>query len=149
MLKINLKSPIMPTINEITDFIHLALDERYAPEQDIFRSKYCISGDDCAEFLEAYAMKYNVDMTDFLWYFHYEEEGFNIGSMFFKTPDARVEHIPITPIMLETFANKGKWDMTYPEHTLPKYRIDLMINSGCHFVLLLLAILILTKKYCN
>lgn len=94
-------------------------------------SQVGIDGDDCDDFLHEYSEKYGVDMSEFLWYFHYEEEAsltFNFGSQFFKTPHQRVPEIPITPKMLAEFATTKKWEINYPEHKLPKHRYDMYIN---------------------
>ena len=97
------------------------------------------TGDDFDELMEKYAQRYQVDMSSYLWYFHSAEEGNNLGSAFFKAPNELVEHIPITPKMLFEFAQKGKWDLEYPEHTLPKRRYDLIVNG----VLVVLSLILL------
>jgi len=96
-------------------------------ETDIVNS-LDIYGDDIDELLADFANTFKVDMSQYLWYFHTEEEGQNLGGLFFKSPNRRVRRIPITPQMLLEFANTGKWNVNYPIHKLPKYRIDLLIN---------------------
>jgi hypothetical protein len=76
------------------------------PEDDLLNDLGC-SGDDHHEFMAEYAKKHKVDMNSYLWYFHADEEGQNIGSTFFKPPYERVKHIPITPLILLESANKG------------------------------------------
>lgn len=88
------------------------------------------TGDDFHELINDYSVKFNVDMNGYLWYFHTVEEGqFNIGGCFFKTPAERVKHIAVTPKLLLDSANAGKWLLTYPEHTLPKRRYDILVNQ--------------------
>jgi hypothetical protein len=127
------------TEEEIIDFIEKEFwKSNLNSNSDIF-SEVGIDGDDCDELLSKYAEKYSVDMSNFLWYFHYQEEGnlfFNIGNLFFKTPKQRVNEIPITPKMLTEFANSGKWEINYPEHKLPKYRYDVIINQTIFLLLL-------------
>ncbi len=67
-----------------------------------------IEGEDFNELLEAYSEQFKVDMSDYLWFFHHEGEGFQIslGRILFKPPNLRVERIPVTPTMLAYFANK-------------------------------------------
>ncbi|RZK04105.1 MAG: DUF1493 family protein, partial [Flavobacterium sp.] len=77
------------------------------------------TGDDFSELMEKYALRYNVDMDSYLWYFHHAEEGLS-GMSFFSRPNELVKHIPVTPRLLYAFAQKGKWDLAYPEHELPK-----------------------------
>jgi len=104
-------------------------------------------GDDFHEMIEKYAKKYSVEMKGYLWYFHADEESGwnNIGGWFFKPPYSRVARIPITPLMLTDFANRGKWDLQYPEHKLPKKRSDILINQILLGVLLALFLLSLIK----
>ncbi len=88
-----------------------------------------IWGDDFHGTISAFAERFSVDMSNYLWYFHTFEEGFNFpGGLVCKPPNDRVKRIPVTPKMLLDFANAGKWDMTYPPHELPRYRWDRLIN---------------------
>lgn len=87
------------------------------------------TGDDFHELIEAYAEKYLVNMENYLWYFHTDEEGTNFfGGALFLPLYKRVKRIPITPRMLLSFANSGKWEIDYPPHKIPKHRIDIYIN---------------------
>jgi hypothetical protein len=117
-------------------------------DADLF-SDIGISGDDFHEMIEQFASKYSVDRTNYLWYFHTDEEGSNIlGGLFFDPPYKRVKRIPITPLMLAEFANKGKWDIQYPVHKIPSKRYDLIINQIV-FGLLLILFFIATVKKCS
>ena len=121
----------MITIEEIVDFTKdfLKVDNIF-PDTDIFSLGVC--GDDMDEFLESYHKKYNVNFDNYLWYFHNEEEisnNFSIGKIFFKPPYDSVERIPITPEILTKFANTKVWEIDYPEHQLPKYRYDVLIDQ--------------------
>jgi len=118
------------SIANLTQFIAdlSGLDDVQADE-DIFGS-LGIVGDDFHEMIEKYAAAFSVDMSGYLWYFHADEEGsgFSFGNSFSAAPYNRVTRIPVTPAMLTDFANKGKWEIDYPEHKLPKMRYDLLIN---------------------
>ena len=81
-------------------------------------------------------------MNSYLWYFHTDEEGNSFGSGFFKPPNERVKHIPVTAEVLLKSANEGKWTIEYPEHKIPKRRYDIIINQ----ILILLAVIILIYK---
>jgi hypothetical protein len=102
------------------------------------------TGDDFHELIEAYTKKFGVEkMDNYLWYFHVEEEGHcGIGSLFFLPPNQRVKHIPVTPRLLLKCANAGRWLVVYPEHILPKYRYDLLINIIPFFLGIILIIYI-------
>ena len=115
--------------NEIDNFIKekTGIDE-LKPSDDLLNDQG-VSGDDFHELIEEYAKAFNVDMTGYLWYFHADEEGNNIGGIFFKPPYERVTHIPVTPAMLLDFANKGYWNVMYPPHKLPKRRRDIIFNQ--------------------
>lgn len=138
----------MITEQEIVDFIIKEYWEtKLTSDSDVF-SEVGIDGDDCDEFLQKYSEKYSVDMNDFLWYFHYQQEGnLNIGSLFFKNPNQRVKEIAITPKILTEFANSKKWKIEYPQHKLPKYRYDLIINSVLFTIVIVWLIVSLVKKY--
>lgn len=128
----------MSTLYEIIDIVRdISGLKKVDAESDIFRLG--IVGGDFHEMIEKYAERYKVDMTEYLWYFHTDEEGQSFGSLFFKPPYKRVEIIPVTPQLLSDFAEKKKWSIAYPEHKLPNRLIDLIINSA----LLIIVILIL------
>lgn len=87
-------------------------------------------GDDWHDLMESYSEKFSVDMSEYLWYFHTQEEGLGlIGGIIFKSPDQRVERIKITPKHLFDIAVVGKWSIDYPEHSIPEKRHDLTINT--------------------
>jgi acyl carrier protein len=104
-----------------------------------------VDGDDFFELMEAFSKNFNVDISNYLWYFHHGEEGLNIpGGIFFKPPYNRVNRIVITPKILLESANSRKWLIEYPEHNLPKKRYDILINQllfGLFFILVLVALL--------
>jgi len=116
-------------INEIRNFLEDYSDV-YAdnPEIDIFKDMG-VAGDDFHEMIENYSKDYQIDMSDYLWYFHANEEGQSIGGLFFKPPYKRVQRIPVTPQMLADFIVTKKWKIEYPAHVIPKKRIDLIINK--------------------
>lgn len=117
------------TAEMLVDFVQEQCGvESFHPDSDIFIDAG-IDGDDLHELIEAYVKRYGVDMKHYLWYFHWNEEGgTSIGGALFSPPYQRVKRIPVTPAMLAAFANSGSWDVVYPEHKLPKYRYDIMIN---------------------
>jgi hypothetical protein len=122
---LNIEQQILSLIED-----HTGVDNsELTPATDIFRDLGCV-GDDFHELIEKYAEQFNVDMSEYLWYFHADEEGSNfIGGAFFNPPYLRVERIPITPALLLKFALLGKWKINYPEYKLPKKRWDLVINQ--------------------
>jgi hypothetical protein len=116
-------------INEIRNFL-----EDYSgvyPESqntDIFKDLGVV-GDDFHEMIDKYSNKYQVDMTDYLWYFHADEEGHNFGGLFVKAPYEKVKRIPVTPKMLTDFIETKKWVINYPIHNTLTSRPDLLINK--------------------
>lgn len=137
-------------MNKITEeeIIQFLKEETYeeviTSETDIF-NECGVSGDDSHELIEKYHTEYNVDMSNYLWYFHCDEEGSwnSIGGSFFKPPNERVSRISITPKMLTEFANSKKWEINYPKHVLPKKRYDLIINQ----IIIILLLIFLLYKY--
>ncbi len=103
----------MEWLNEIRNFL-----EDYSsvysdnPDIDIFKDMG-IKGDDFHEMINTYAEKYGIDMTDYLWYFHCNEEGHSIGKTFITTPYEKVKRIPVTPKILASFIETKKWKVDY------------------------------------
>lgn len=118
-----------PTIENILDFVAEYSGKEEIQENSDIEGELSVYADDWHEMIQKFGEKYQVDMTSYLWYFHSGEEGFSIGSLFFKAPYERVKRIPITPKDLLRIATKQKWDVYYPEHELPKRRYDLLIGT--------------------
>jgi len=135
----------MNKYDEIIDFVKdiSGIDE-INPESDIFNLG--VVGDDFHEMIDEYSKRYEVDMTEYLWYFHADEEGQSFGALFFKPPYRRVERIPITPRLLSEFATTKKWVINYPEHKLPNKRIDIIINQVLVLVFILIVLTIWILK---
>ena len=125
---------------EIFNFLskELMISEKKLNINSDLSKDFGVDGDDFSELIDVFSEKFNVDVSNFLWYFHFKEEGLNIGSIFVKSPDERVNRIAITPTILLESANTGKWSVKYPNHTLPKRRYDIIINLLllCIFILL-------------
>jgi hypothetical protein len=133
----------MITEKEIIDFIETEYwKSNLQSNSDIFEIVR-ISGDDCYELIEKFSKKYDVDISNFLWYFHHEEEGSwnSIGGYLYKSPDKLVKRIPITPKMLTKFAETKKWKINYPYHELPEKRKDILLNKIVLIITLILAII--------
>jgi len=133
----NIEKQILDFVKDIS-----GIDE-INPDSDIF--KLGVVGDDFHELIDKYSETYKVDMTEYLWYFHTDEEGQNIGALFAKPPYSRVDRIPVTPKLLSEFAKTNKWQMKYPEHKLPNKRVDTIINQilVIAFIIIILTIWIL------
>ena len=134
----------MPTLDEIVEFARQTtsfaghLEANTELERDLG-----VYGDDMDEFLGAYARRFDVDMSSYLWYFHTGEEGLNLpGALFFRPPSARVKQIPITLRILHEGAQRGRWSVEYPKHSIPAIRYDIIINL-VFFVLLILGMILL------
>ncbi|RLZ06401.1 DUF1493 family protein [Faecalibacter macacae] len=107
-----------------------------------------ITGDDISDFLNKYSLEFNVNMKNYLWYFHQHEEIYGgIGALLFKTPNDRVKHIGITPKILLESANEGYWNVNYPEHNLPKFRYDVITNFIIAILIIIFFVFIMYKKY--
>ncbi|AMA09453.1 DUF1493 family protein [Picosynechococcus sp. PCC 73109] len=122
----------MPTLDDIYQFIQTELPktegDRLNATTDLFGT-FDILADDCATFMEKFAQKFKVDLDGYLWYFHHGEAGLNLGGFLIKPPYERVERIPITPEILLKAATKRRWKFSYPDHTLPKKRWDMVVNK--------------------
>jgi hypothetical protein len=81
----------MPTETEIIDFVRKNTgSESIYSDTDIFAGGTV--GDDFHELIENYAKTYCIDMTNYIWYFHTDEEGGwnSIGGLFFAPPYKKV-----------------------------------------------------------
>ncbi|MEO1322289.1 MAG: DUF1493 family protein [Pseudomonadota bacterium] len=120
----------MDNYSRISQFIsdECDYDNPINPDEDIFR-RIGITGDDADAFLIAFETTFDVDMRNYVWYFHSEQEGgLDFGGLFFRSPDRLVTRIPITPRILSNSINAKMWSVQYPDHTMPKVRRDLAAN---------------------
>ena len=121
----------MAEVSEIIEFLKQKTGADSISENSDIGSDLGVDGDDYDELILEFSERYNVDVSSCLWYFHFSEEGSwnSIGRQFFKSPDERVKHIPVTPVMLSNFTKSGKWNLDYPEHNIPKKRYDILVNQ--------------------
>jgi hypothetical protein len=137
----------MPTATEIIEFVKKSTgSENITSDTDIFANGTV--GDDFHELIDSYAKTYSVNMTNYLWYFHADEEGGwnSIGGLFITPPYKKVKRISVTPALLTDFATKGKWDIKYPHHKVPKRRYDILINQIVFAGVIIWLIIIAFKK---
>ncbi len=133
------------------DLVELIVDKvgvnatELLPDADIEHDLGC-TGDDFHELMDAYSDRFNVDMSGYLWYFHTTEEGYNLGGLFFLSPDKRVQRIPVTLDLLVDSALNRKWTVNYPPHKIPNKRWDIRINVIIGFVVLTWAAISLLRK---
>ena len=114
---------------------------------DIFR-KLGIDGDDAFEFIERFAAKFEIEMTNYHWYFHHGEEGFlNVGGLFFRPPHRRVDHIPITPQVLAEAIRTKRWPLEYPPHRLPSVRWDIRLSQVFFLAIIALLAVVLWQRF--
>jgi hypothetical protein len=91
-----------------------------------------IDGGDAFDLIERFATKFEIDITNYHWYFHHGEEVSvnTIGSWFFKAPYRRVDRIPITSQVLAEAIRTKRWPLEYPEHKLPSVRWDIRFSQA-------------------
>lgn len=117
----------------LDDIIDLLVEQsrvpraRIMPDSDL-ESELGITGDDHFQLMEEFMKRFEVNMLEYRWYFHCAEEGTAIFSRIFKPPNKRVEHIPVTPAVLLQAAELRRWPLTYPAHSLPKHRWDVILS---------------------
>lgn len=136
----------MIEISDILNFLKEQTGSNLVSENCDISNDLGIDGDDFDDLIIEFGKKYNVDISPCIWYFHSAEEGSwnSIGGAFFKSPNNRVQHIPVTPLMLLEFVRAGKWNLQYPDHKIPKRRYDIIINQ-----LLILALIIFMLIKCG
>lgn len=137
-----------PTHSELDAFFQAFWKEDRCPpgDADVF-GQLGIEGDDAFEFIEAFANRFSVDMSGYRWYFHHAEEGVNTGSLFFRSPDQRVERIAITPDILGEAIRTKRWPLQYPTHKVPSVRWDTRLNQAIVVVPLFLLALWAWRRF--
>jgi acyl carrier protein len=105
-----------------------------------------VDADDFSELADAFAHRFNVDISGYRWYFHRGEEGLNIAWVLFKPPNRRVARIRVTPKLLLESANAGKWVLEYPAHKLSPRRWDRILSLGVLCLIVLFALYLLFRK---
>jgi hypothetical protein len=114
-------------------------------EADLFASG--CTGKEFNELVRSFGRRFNVNTENYLWYFHTDEEGMNVGAVFVKPPYERVERIPVTPLMLSEFAETGNWDIQYPSHEIPASRLDHLLNILIIFAVAFLLVYVAARKF--
>jgi hypothetical protein len=116
--------------DQLADFLKQASDfEQAVPDgADLFKAMR-ITGDDASELMDSFFAAFEIDASEYRWYFHHAEEGMNFGGLVFKSPDQCVDYIPLTPKILKDAIESKRWPISYPEHALSKLRGDLLINQ--------------------
>lgn len=137
----------MDAKDAVADFIadHCDYDQSLTGGDDIFLIVR-ITGDDADDFMVRFADRFSVDMANYRWYFHHEEEGSNFGGLFFKSPDQRVDYIPITIDLLADAVREKRWPIEYPTFELPRARKDILINQSIVAICLLGLVVFLWER---
>jgi hypothetical protein len=117
--------------------------EHIRDDSDLFQ-ELRLGGADCDDFMNEFGKAFHVDLSAFLWYFHYEEEPHSgiVFAWLFLPPNMRVARIPIAPDGLLAAANAGTWTIDYPAHAIPRRRYD-VVAANAATALIVLVILIL------
>jgi hypothetical protein len=133
---------------ELNAFIKEHCNVKVLPllDADLFES-LALAGDDVDEFLLEFSYRFQIDLRNYLWYFHQEEEPtLNFVIWFIKSPDKRVQRIPVIISILREAMRIKAWPVLYPEHTLPTHRWDTIINRTIIGIPLLVLFIIALPK---
>jgi len=89
-------------------------------EQSDLLGAFGLEGADATEFLEAIIERFNVDLSDLRWEFHFNADEPPWGRRLIPVDrDSKViPFMPITLAQLIAAAEQGRWAFDYPEHTL-------------------------------
>lgn len=115
-------------------------------DTDLFE-RFGIEGDDAVEFIESFVARFQVDVQNYRWYFHHQDEGTNVGALFFTPIYSRVERLPITPDVLLAAVETKQWPLVYPPHDVPPVRWDIRVNQLLFAVPLILLVVWLWKRF--
>lgn len=100
-----------------------------------------ITGNDFSFIMQKFAREFNVDMRNYLWYFHHaEDKALGLTGLFKNSPSYRVPHIPVTPSLLLDAVNQGQWPIDYPDHDVSGQYFDITIDRIFGLALFLLVI---------
>lgn len=128
------------TVDDIIDFLKEQSLEEEISEKTNICDEIGIWGDDFHELIIAFEERFSVDMNEYLWYFHSEEEGSLFSISMFPRANEQVRRIPITPLILTDIANSGKWKIDYPEHKITNTKYN--DYSSLAILIILLGIII-------
>jgi hypothetical protein len=106
-----------------------------------------VTGKQFNEVVRAFGRRFNVNTESYLWYFHTDEDGMNFGAIFVKPPYERVQRIPVTPLLLAEFADRGSWAIDYPSHEIPGSRLDHLLNILFVFAIAFLLVYVAARKF--
>lgn len=105
----------MPEVRAaIEDLIrrHSGCTELPPPDADLLDA-INIDGDDVSDLMEAFAVRFDVDLSGYRWFYHHGPDGLPFfGLSWGKAFEAR--RIPITIALLEQAAALGRWPVDYP-----------------------------------
>lgn len=140
----------MPEVRAaIEDLIrrHSGCTELPPPDADLLDA-INIDGDDASELMEAFAVRFHVDLSGYRWFYHHGPEGFPLFGRFWGRA-FEVRRIPITIALLEQAAALGRWPVEYPN--LPATEVEnrswarLQITIGVGLPLAVIAIIAILK----
>ncbi|MDJ0614076.1 MAG: DUF1493 family protein [Rhizobiaceae bacterium] len=98
----------------------LLFEGEIKPGEDVFE-QMSAAGEDCDDVLFKFTDEFEIDMSDFLFYFHYENEFATLLS------NRSLGYIPITIELLVKAAQEKKWPVEYPDHKPPDWRRNPML----------------------
>lgn len=131
---------------EPADIVDLAREYSFAhltcgDDQDLLRAAG-MEGEAANAFFDAFALKYAVNMNDFLWFFHYaaDEPPYWRRVKPVGRDGRAFPMLPITPRLLADAANEKRWPLEYPSHRLRVSRWPMIVM----FVLLASLVLAVT-----
>ncbi len=88
-----------------------------------------ITGESFNLIMSKFGREFNVDMRNYLWYFHHpEENALGLAGLFRNSPSFRVPHIPVTPNLLLQAVELGRWPVEYPEHDISGNNFEITID---------------------
>ncbi|MEM6488327.1 MAG: DUF1493 family protein [Pseudomonadota bacterium] len=87
---------------------------RPGAHDDLFR-RYGVDGDDALEFIEAFAVRYAVDLSGYRWLFHHADGGALLRVLPLASPHRYVTRVPVSAALLAEAARRGHWPLRYDQ----------------------------------
>ena len=102
------------------EIVRLAADAFNVPQGQVDREDLLATvghdGRASKRFLKLYAMRMGVDVSPYKWWFHHRDDGVFAIPLVALDDTGEAIRIPLSAAMLAGFADRGRWDLTYPPH---------------------------------
>jgi hypothetical protein len=109
-------------VSRASDIVGLVAEVSGRPRAQVDRADLLgsagLDGKAASRFLQVYAVRFRVDLRGYRWWFHHRDHGVFAMPLVALDREGNEIRIPLTAEMLAGFAERGRWDIDYPQHRL-------------------------------